>query len=119
MNGLPLRGRSILIVEDEALIALDIADVLHDRGASVIVTHSVANALEHLERCTVSAAIIDRVLLDGLCTPICEQLNARAIPFLMHSGYADLDTPCLSGVHFPKPALTLEMAAAIEGFFAP
>lgn len=118
MNGLPLNGRSILIVEDEALIALDIADALQDRGANVIVTHSVANALKHLERCTVSAAIVDRSLLDGLCTPICEQLNARAIPFLMHSGYGDLDAPCLSGVHFPKPANVSEMAAAIEGFFA-
>jgi CheY-like chemotaxis protein len=37
----PLSGRSILVVEDEALVALDIGDALKQRGAQVIVTSSV------------------------------------------------------------------------------
>jgi DNA-binding NtrC family response regulator len=115
----PLSGRSILVVEDEALVALDIGDALKQRGAQVIVTSSVKEALAHVEHGNISAAIIDRALRDGLCTPICEQLNAHAIPFLMHSGYGDLDVPCLSGVHFPKPASTSEMTDTIESFFGP
>ena len=119
MNADPLYGRSILIVEDEALIALDIADALTLRGARVIVTSSIKGALEYVEQGGVSAAIVDRALTDGLCTPICEQLNARAIPFIMHSGYSDLDAPCLSGIHIPKPASPSDITATIEGFFAP
>ena len=117
MSLAPLFGRSILIVEDEALVALDIADCLTQRGARVIVTSSVKGALEHIEDGAISAAIIDRSLRDGLCTPICKQLNQRAIPFIMHSGYGDLDAPCLSGVHLPKPASPSEIVAVIEGFF--
>lgn len=118
MSTAPLYGRSVLIVEDEALIALDIADSLTQRGARVIVTSSVESALEHVEAGGISAAIIDRSLRDGFCTPICQQLNERAIPFIMHSGFGDMDVPCLSGVHFPKPANVSEMADAVENFFA-
>ena len=119
MNADPLYGRTILIVEDEALIALDIADTLTQRGARVIVTASVKTALEHVETGGISAAIIDRHLRDGLCTPVCKQLNELAIPFIMHSGYGDLDAACLSGVHLPKPSNPDEITAAIEGFFPP
>jgi len=87
VNADPLYGRTILIVEDEALIALDIADTLTQRGARVIVTASVKTALEHVETGGISAAIVDRHLRDGLCTPVCKQLNELAIPFIMHSGW--------------------------------
>ena len=99
MSVASLKGCSILVAEDETLIALDLAAALKLRGAHVIVTSSVKDALEHGG---ISAAIIDRVLRDGFCTAICEQLNALAIPFLMHSGYGDLDVPCLSRCPFSE-----------------
>lgn len=118
MSFAPLYGRSVLVVEDEALIALDIADGLTQRGARVVVTASVEGAIGYINEGGISAAVIDRALRDGFCTPICQRLNERAIPFIMHSGYGDLDVPCLSGVHFPKPANTSDIADAIVGFFA-
>ena len=117
MTVLPLKGRSILVIEDEVIIALEISAALEQQGANVLLARSIKDALAHVETGGVSAAIVDCVLTDGLCTPICEQLNARAIPFVMHSGYGDLDVPCLAGVHYPKPASPFDMVREIESLF--
>ena len=112
-----LHGRTILIVEDEPVILVDLFDALDLCGATVLVAATIAEAMKYVERGGISAAIIDRSLPDGFCTPICEQLNSRDIPFVMHSGRADLDAPCRRGVIFEKPANTSDMTATIEGFF--
>ena len=117
MTDLPLTGRSILVIEDEAIIALEFSAALEQDGATVLMARSIKDALAHIGNGNVSAAIVDRVLTDGLCTPICEQLNARGIPFVMHSGYGDLDVPCLAGVHYPKPASRFDMVREIESLF--
>jgi PleD family two-component response regulator len=44
-QGLPLSGKSVLIVEDEALIALSVESCLLDAGAAVV---KIANSLSAL-----------------------------------------------------------------------
>jgi CheY-like chemotaxis protein len=41
----PLMDRSVLIVEDEPLIALDLHDALHEAGASILAATNVKDAL--------------------------------------------------------------------------
>ena len=63
--GLQLEGANILIVEDEPLIALDIATALKIAGATVTTTNSLKNAKVLVEHDGLSAAILDHVLHDG------------------------------------------------------
>jgi DNA-binding NtrC family response regulator len=81
------RGQPILIVEDEPLIAMDLADAIEGMDGEVVgPLASVANALEHLDRQTVSAAILDSQLIDSDITPVALRLLLAKIPFVIYSG---------------------------------
>ena len=101
-----LAGRYILlIVEDERLIAFQIASALQEAGAEVTITGTLEHALLIVERGCLSAAIIDHVLRDGDSAILCKMLTERSIPFVMHSGLTAIDAPeCHSAPHIPKPA---------------
>ena len=86
---LPLAGHSILLVENEPVIALSVADCLHDAGASVLVAHQTDDALRKAEHPELSAAVLDLELGSDDSTAVCRRLEERAIPFLFYSGYDD------------------------------
>jgi len=83
-----LAGLRILVVEDEALVALMIRDLLMDAGATVIgpaVTAAEGLALVREER--IDGAVLDYRLADGTSLPVADALAARGVPFLFASGY--------------------------------
>jgi DNA-binding response OmpR family regulator len=86
-------GKRILIVEDEALIAMLVEDLLSDMGFQVVgpaMTLDRGLSLARSEQ--LDAAILD-VNLGGVWSyPIADLLVARGIPFLFASGY---DAPAL------------------------
>ena len=57
-----LRGRSILVVENELLIAMDIAQALERAGANATMTTTVRHALILIEHDGLSGAIMDHAL---------------------------------------------------------
>ena len=58
-------GCIILVVDDEPLVALDIAQCLHSEGASVQTVHCVADGLRPAEPRDLSAAVPDYRFSDG------------------------------------------------------
>jgi CheY-like chemotaxis protein len=82
-----LAGRSILVVEDEPLIALDIVESLTSTGANPIVASILQHALELATSPNLAAAVLDYKIGDADTSPICELLKSRGIPFLFYSGY--------------------------------
>jgi DNA-binding response OmpR family regulator len=104
MNSNSLAGCSILICEDEPLIALSIADAFTNAGARVLTARSLADALIAIEAEVPSAVILDHALTDGESSQLCERLKERNIPYVLHSGYSKLDGACSDAVHVPKPA---------------
>jgi DNA-binding response OmpR family regulator len=72
-----LRGRSILVVEDEPLIGMDIRAALEGAGASVTATPTVRHALILIDHDGLAGAIIDHALGDGPSTEVCLRLKAR------------------------------------------
>jgi CheY-like chemotaxis protein len=86
---LPLAGRSILIVENDPVIARSIADCLQDAGALVLTASNTNDALPIVERSHISAAVLDLDLGGGDSTRVCRQLSDRNIPFLFYIGYDD------------------------------
>ena len=83
-----LWGRSILVVEDELLIAMDIAGALENAGAHPTMTTTVRHALILVEHDGLSGAIMDHALSDGDSTALCARLKERGIPYISYSGYA-------------------------------
>jgi CheY-like chemotaxis protein len=59
MQGTSLAGHSILIVEDEPLIALDIVAAFQNAGANPLTARSLAEAVRLVEHDGPSAAVLD------------------------------------------------------------
>jgi DNA-binding response OmpR family regulator len=116
-----MTGRRILVVEDEALIALFTTDLLTKAGYAVIgPADRLETGLELARNETFDAALLD-VNLDGAVVwPIAELLVARGIPFVLLSGYgAALDLPafCRHAPCLAKPARRNQLIDAIARLF--
>ena len=79
-----LHGRRVLIVEDETMIALELADIVEGHCGHVVGPfRSNREALSVLDREAVDAAILDLNLADGEATPTAERLIATGVPILI------------------------------------
>ena len=83
-----LRGRRVLVVEDEALVSLMIAELLTEAGCEVIGPASTTDsALALIEQEVIDCAVLDVKLLDGQVFPVADTLAARGVPFVFATGY--------------------------------
>ena len=110
-----LDGHTILIVEDQPLIALDVAQALEEAGAKVTTTNTLKHAVILAEQDSLSGAILDHVLSDGDSTQLCSRLKERDIPFVIYSGYARIGGVCQEGVHVTKPATPEHLVTVLSG----
>ena len=86
--------KRILVVEDEPLIAMEIAVVLERAGFAVLgPAGSVAHALALLEPAGCDAAVLDVNLGDETSEPIAQRLSRSGIPFVTVSGYSKDQLP--------------------------
>ena len=99
-----LAGYTILVVEDEPLIAAEIIASFEAVGAVVLAASSLDRARPLLEHPDLSAAVLDFGFHDGDANSLCARLNERDIPYVLHSGYAHLSGECGRGVVVGKPA---------------
>lgn len=86
----PIRtdSKRVLLVEDEALVAMMIQDFLTESGHSVIGPISRASeALTAAKEGQFDSAILDINLGDGMAYPVAEILSARGVPFVFVTGY--------------------------------
>ena len=86
MQNIPLAGHSILVVEDEPLIALDLETSLRAAGARVVSASSLATALNQAECADWSGSIIDFRLGRDDGGALCRLFQSRGVPFLFYSG---------------------------------
>src|SRR5215212_5270710 len=89
----------VLILEDEAVIALNLQDELQDAGYSIGGPFTAcADALSWLETKTPDVAVLDTVLKDGPCGEVARELAGRKVPFLIYSGHRE-DKELLAEFH--------------------
>jgi two-component SAPR family response regulator len=112
-----LTGLRVLIVEDEAVIAIDLANTLREFGCVVLpLALSVAKALEVLRTQRPDVALLDVNLCDGRVTPVAEALTAMGVSFVVVTGYVDVvfDEPVLrDAAKVSKPYSTDEIERTI------
>ncbi|HZX80836.1 MAG TPA: response regulator [Lysobacter sp.] len=79
-----IEGLRLLLVEDEYVLALGLADVLGDLGAIVLgPVATVDDALALVERVPeIDGAVLDVNLGQEVAYPVADALIARGIPFL-------------------------------------
>ncbi len=81
-------GKRVLLVEDEALVAMMIQDWLTEAGHSVIGPISRASeALQAAAEAEYDAAILDINLGDGMAYPVADIVAKRGVPFVFVTGY--------------------------------
>ncbi|WP_442678034.1 response regulator [Sphingomonas sp. ASY06-1R] len=78
---------SVLVIEDEPLIAMMIEDFIEMLGHRLAGScDSVAEALTKVEEGGFDVAILDVNLRDGACWPVADALRQRDVPFVLASG---------------------------------
>lgn len=82
-----LGGMRVLIVEDEGVVAAQLAETIGEAEGEVAgVASSLAEARRAIKTMAFDAAILDLHLGDGEITPVLESLQARHAPTLVYTG---------------------------------
>ena len=86
-----MKNFTVMLAEDEALIALDMVDGLRERGIDVVgPCMSLADCIDCIDGPqTIDAAILDVDLAGQDVFPAAMLLKARGIPFVFHSGHCN------------------------------
>ena len=77
---------NVLILEDDALIALALEATLKEMDYNPVLALTMDEALDCLETRAIDAAILDLDIHGRLCRPVAEALQNAAIPFFYVSG---------------------------------
>ena len=102
-----LSGKRVLVVEDEALVAMLLEDELRDAGAEVVgPAVSLGHALRLIDGAAadggLSAAVLDVNLHGTAVMPVADRLSELDVPFLFVTGYGE---GCDTGGHAAAPVL--------------
>jgi DNA-binding response OmpR family regulator len=108
-----LDDHTILLVEDEPFILMDIQQALEEAGARVITAQTVKEALTLLDLERFTASVLDFKLKGGTADDLCHELIERRIPFVIYSGYTNVEGDCSRWEIIQKPADPRELVASI------
>ncbi len=84
---------TVLVLEDNMVVALDASDIITAQGASAVkLASSVADALEIIANEEIALAVLDINLGDQTSLPVAQKLDAMKIPFVLATGYGDVES---------------------------
>ena len=104
MGSIRLTGRTILVVENESLIALSLSELFEEEGATVSIANTPKDALRELEEGVFSAAVFDFSSMGDDTVLLSRALRASGIPFMYYTGHDDLDATAVGAPVVSKPA---------------
>lgn len=115
-NGARIVGKPrVLLVEDEALVAMMIQECLAEFGYQVVgPIGSASEAAAKAKETQFEAAVLDINLGDGAVYPIADMLAARGVPFVFVTGYdADSIEPRFRKIPILQKPIEREMLKKI------
>ncbi len=107
---------SILVVEDEAVVAIDLELALEEMGHRVTGAGRLSEALEAAQAQVFDLAILDVNLNGEVSYPIAEVLAAKGVPFVFLTGYGSegLDQQWRASPVFQKPMQRAELTSLLS-----
>ena len=88
-----LTGKTVLILEDEPIVAMCLEDMLLETGAQVVVSASVAQALAAIGQASPDCAVLDVNLHGEKSYPVAARLDELGVPFVFATGYGNAEHP--------------------------
>jgi CheY-like chemotaxis protein len=118
---MPSDALSVLVVDDDSMIAMMMADILRDFGCNVVgPAGSVAKSIALIERGTwrLDGAFLDVNLRGELVYPVADVLTARAVPFVFATGYSShgIDGRYISVRALAKPFTAPAIDSVVQNF---
>ena len=106
-HGVEFSGQRVLVVEDELLISIDLADSLRQHGAAIVgpaATLREALALAGAKEAP-DCAVLDLRLSGEMVFPVADALAERGVPFVFLTGYHEdvIPTRYANVPRFEKP----------------
>ncbi|MGR3570598.1 hypothetical protein [Brevirhabdus sp.] len=88
--GGPLEGKTVMVVEDEAILGMMLSEELSAVGAKVVGPFPrLADGLEYCAETLPHLAVLDIDLLDSDSLPLARKLRESEIPFLFYTSRAE------------------------------
>ena len=114
----PLSGVTMLVVEDDLLLAMDIEDTLAGMGAVVVdVCHTLDEAMARADVDDFAVAVLDFSLGSDSVAPLARRLARRNVPFILHTGMSRSEPSLMEwrdSIIVEKPASPRTLATAIR-----
>ncbi|MBP0495658.1 PAS domain S-box protein [Roseomonas indoligenes] len=115
-----LAGLRVLVVEDEALVAVEVADALAAAGCRII---GPAGTLEDGLAAARGAGAIDAAVLDMKLgghpvLPLADELAARGVPIVFTTGYGEPPPGHREAVVLTKPVRPEDLVRAVQQLVA-
>ena len=105
---------SILIVEDEGIIALNYASILEEAGYVVVgPVGTIRKGIEAIENEHIDGAVLDIDIGGVPVDPIIMALQQKRVPFIFVSANPDLIGPYRDAVFIDKPCTAAQLITAV------
>ena len=111
----------VLIVEDEAMIAMLVEDMVLDFGSEVVgPAAKMDDAMRLAQSAALDATILDVNVGGSVIFPVAEILSKRGIPFIFATGYGSTGIPPRFQSHptLPKPFTYQSLAEVLRDVLA-
>jgi len=112
----PFKGLRVLYLEDEAVIAMNVAETMHELGCIVHEYSTIAAALDGIEKVTYDIAVLDVNIYGRMSYDVAQAALDRGMPVAFLTGYAPEGLhPDWRGHHYcEKPFGRADIEAMID-----
>lgn len=118
-DAVSLARKSVLIVEDEIYVAMDLAALLSDAGAIPAQARTSDDALGMIEASRFDAAILDIHLRHDSTYKVADALREKGTPFVFLTGYLTVREGYADVPFLTKPYTSESVRAALEALLYP
>src|SRR5580698_10069446 len=114
----PLRGVTVLVVEDDLFLAMALEDTLVGMGAVVLdVCHTLDEAMAWADADDFAVAVLDFSLGSDSVAPLARRLARRNVPIILHTGMSRSEPSLMEwrdSIIVEKPASPQTLVTAIR-----
>jgi CheY-like chemotaxis protein len=114
--GAALDGTRVIVVEDEAVVAMLLEEMLEELNCQVVgIAHDVSSAVELVKSTPADVAVLDANLGGERADSVAQALNDTETPFVVASGYGEsgISQAWRGSSVLPKPFRLSELQQAL------